>query len=491
MRPEHLTAALIHLSMAFDPKETPQGAAFWLDVRRRLIDYHTKALNPAHALGNHAGAVAPTRARFPDFPSLNLDYAKCAGNSIDNAFTWDSTQEGDLYWGGIAYILRNYNPASDPAILDKQEGKYVGHFDEKIRLKAHGLERPDFAEELWYRPGQWPHHDPENRQLIRYIPLGKPALSKYFVSAKPGKFLAAHYGEALTEPLIADLAAKFRTVAEPPPLLLARTADEIAHVYANGPSSCMSGGKKVDGVESVRAYASPDLAIAYFKRNDAITARALVCPERKVHSRIYGDITAFETVLSRAGYKNIYSAAKTQDFKAFDGLRLAPLRAKGWRPAHKTYEDAEEPVLIAPYFDCGRAAWWDGEYLRIGDTPPSKASHKLLGGYTIPAIPAEGPIPPYPNSPREYMTAIIGSQGNNTRQLLSFREAGRDPVRSMTDAAKEALVAKQAREAQRIQAEINNLQNALNREVEAHRQQQALAQLAAYPQQVPFGPRGF
>lgn len=445
---ENITGALIHLSMAFDPKETPQGAAFWADVRRRLNDYRSLLLSPLHLLGDHTypGPNIVRSGLSADIPSLKPLYAFAAGQSIDGAFTWDATKEGDRYWGAIAEILRKSGDYEPPTKLDGLAGNYIPYAEERGQLRVARLEIPEFTKELWYRPGQWPHHDPEQPGLIRYIPPGKPALSKSFVSAKPGKFLAAFYGDALTEPLIADFAAKFRADSEVPELLLARTADEIAHVYASGPSSCMSNGKKVADIESCRAYASPDLAIAYYKRSGSIVARALVWPEKKIHSKIYGDAVVFEKVLARNKYRNVHKplpGTTPPGPNEFVGARLVPLRPKNVRPAYKSQEDAGEPVLIAPYFDISvGGAWFDGEWLRLGAPPSGKTPHKLAGGYSLHCITADK-LPYHPNS-RDHLSVFIGHQGGNTMEYWTLTTCGRTSERTTADAAKEALAAKQA-----------------------------------------------
>lgn len=445
MHLESLTDALICLRLAFDPKETPQGAAFWLDVRRRLNDYREAKFAPHCGYGDHSlTAPMPNLAGvIPLQPSVNHGYCYAASDALALSFNFDDSIEGRTYWAAIYTYLHN-SPCPQYRDLDSlSELTYCPPGGERYRIHhACGWLVPSFIQNIWYNPGQFPHHDPENPELVRYIPLGKPALSKHFISAKPGKFLATHYGDSLTDPLIAELAAKFRSEGTPSGLLIARTADEIAHVYATGPNSCMAAGKKIEGIEPVRAYASPDLGVAYIMRDDKPSARTLVWPERKVHSRIYGDATALKAALRANGYTDAYSSVPRNN-AAFDGARLAPLRADKWRPAFKQQEEKGEPVLVAPFFDLTANAHWDGEWLRIGPVPPGKLSHRMRGGFSIHAIPADT-VPYHREAPETHLHATIGSQGGNTTEALTLAQCGREHKKTMTENAAEALAKKEA-----------------------------------------------
>lgn len=110
-------------------------------------------------------------------------------------------------------------------------------------------------------------------------------------------------------------------------LFFARTVEEIQHVYAEGPSSCMDGGHtfhairdaniEIDGtrvVSPVACYASPDMAVAYLKRSERITARAVTNEKDKTWARCYGDVESLIRALETAGYRH--------NMHALDGCRL-------------------------------------------------------------------------------------------------------------------------------------------------------------------------
>ncbi len=104
-------------------------------------------------------------------------------------------------------------------------------------------------------------------------------------------------------------------------LKFASTRDDIAEVYENGPSSCMSypaGDYSCDPVHPTEVYAAGDLQLAYLEdeaEDGRITARALVWPERKAVGRIYGDVLALSAALEEAGYSR-------EDACSLNGARL-------------------------------------------------------------------------------------------------------------------------------------------------------------------------
>ncbi len=121
-------------------------------------------------------------------------------------------------------------------------------------------------------------------------------------------------------------------IDKPDGLHFAVTADEIIATYTRGPSSCMSHPtEKFQSrpVHPVKPYAGGDLQVAYLKRDGAITARALVWPERKLYGRVYGDIARIERALGDAGYKH----------GPLVGARLTKI----WNSDYERY--------IAPYVD--------------------------------------------------------------------------------------------------------------------------------------------
>jgi hypothetical protein len=120
---------------------------------------------------------------------------------------------------------------------------------------------------------------------------------------KPGRYLetyyAGHFSKARVEQLIADCVSDLHT------LRFASTADDIERVYRNGPTSCMS--HSLEDYEStihpVQVYGDSDLQVAYVgDMNRRVSGRAIVWPEKKLYSRIYGHECVMERLLKQAGY---------------------------------------------------------------------------------------------------------------------------------------------------------------------------------------------
>lgn len=122
---------------------------------------------------------------------------------------------------------------------------------------------------------------------------------------KPGKYLTKFFSHVLTPLQITELATAFSAEFAPMELQFASDADDIEHVYRSGPSSCMSYGANSysSSEHPVRAYAGPDLQVAYIARgDDDVTARAIVWPAKKRFGRIYGDAGRLKPLLVAAGY---------------------------------------------------------------------------------------------------------------------------------------------------------------------------------------------
>lgn len=121
---------------------------------------------------------------------------------------------------------------------------------------------------------------------------------------KPGKYLAKFYSDVLTTEDIARLSAEFSKTYETNALSFAKTQDDWEDVYTRGPSSCMSHAAHsyAGSMHPVRVYAAGDLELAYLERDGDITARAIVWPDKKVYTRIYGDAVRLESLLEDAGY---------------------------------------------------------------------------------------------------------------------------------------------------------------------------------------------
>lgn len=124
---------------------------------------------------------------------------------------------------------------------------------------------------------------------------------------------ASEYG--LTPERIASLSVQYSKVHGEGELgfKIAMTPDEIEAAYTHGeanrhgqhsPTSCMSydAHKFSSSQHPTRVYGAGDLGVAYLIKGERCTARAIVWPEKKIYSRIYGDVERLEPLLIEAGY---------------------------------------------------------------------------------------------------------------------------------------------------------------------------------------------
>lgn len=144
------------------------------------------------------------------------------------------------------------------------------------------------------------------------------------------------------------------------------TADLIEAVYVNYDSeahavrnSCMrhtavNYSSRVGGnrVHPVRAYAGGDLAIAYTVNEEGkTTARALVWPNLKIYSRVYGDDDTLHRLLKDRGYKK--SSYYDGNSESLEGAKLARI-------------ELDSGGFLCPYLDEVQNVEDRGDYLRIG-----------------------------------------------------------------------------------------------------------------------------
>ena len=148
---------------------------------------------------------------------------------------------------------------------------------------------------------------------------------------KPGRYLRQFYSRHISEGDIRDYARQFAGMYDPVVLRFAATADEIEVVYVIGPRSCMS--YEADHFDSpihpARMYACGDLQVAYLQMSEddedqQITARAVVWPERKIYSTIYGDADRLEPALEREGYREGQLSGARLTRHEHDGCFVVP-----------------------------------------------------------------------------------------------------------------------------------------------------------------------
>tara|TARA_R100000541_G_scaffold51481_1_gene58943 strand:+ start:316 stop:1497 length:1182 start_codon:yes stop_codon:yes gene_type:complete len=114
-------------------------------------------------------------------------------------------------------------------------------------------------------------------------------------------------------------------------LLFTENGDEAVDVYKNGPYSCMA------HCESIRAYDSVDICVAYVKIDDRIVARTLVScnQEEKIWMSIYGNNDIIRPLLDAAGYVS----------GSFQGLTIAAIEHRD--SYYAPYRDDDLGYIVA------------------------------------------------------------------------------------------------------------------------------------------------
>jgi hypothetical protein len=207
---------------------------------------------------------------------------------------------------------------------------------------------PWLGEAWWKESTHWAIHFPypatSNPSRIAFTESEDRGKADRQTVMRPGAYLAKYFGGYLSDNDVQHWALKWANVFAPLDLQFAKTADEIEHVYVNGPNSCMAYcADDFDGsVHPTRAYAGPDLQVAYTCNDSGeITGRAVVWPAENKHGRIYGDTDRMDAALAAAGYA----------YSNLEGARLTRIESG--------------LGLHVPYLDGCQHVNDDGEYLTI------------------------------------------------------------------------------------------------------------------------------
>jgi hypothetical protein len=142
-----------------------------------------------------------------------------------------------------------------------------------------------------------------------------------------------------------------------------RIADLIEEAYTNfAPNtgalevSCMrypAGNFSTNGVHPVRAYASPDLALAVMRNAKGQTLGRCICwPEKKIYNRIYSDNNALNNALKALGYERSGYYGVPASRKTFKGARMRKIEK------HDYY--------IMPYIDGPNGVDDAGDWFTMG-----------------------------------------------------------------------------------------------------------------------------
>ena len=181
---------------------------------------------------------------------------------------------------------------------------------------------------------------PDDPKFIGYFETEDKGKRDIPTQMRVGKYLAKFYGQHYDNEKIKAIVSDHLFLHSPPILKFAEDdPDLIEHIYENGPKSCMVRSRGyVEGNKThpVRAYASPDIGLAYIEKGDRFTARTVYNRKTRAYTRIYGDSTMLTSMLKEAGF-HMHEAA-------LRGCRLL-----------RTPLDPTDPnIVLMPYLD-GRA----------------------------------------------------------------------------------------------------------------------------------------
>jgi hypothetical protein len=171
---------------------------------------------------------------------------------------------------------------------------------------------------------------------IAYTPSDEHGYQDRQVTIKVGRYLEEYGRDYFSTEQIAAFVDTVKGYTSD--LQLARTPSDIVSVYRNGPESCMShatGDYSCGEHHPVEVYGNSDLAVAYLGTLDDVSARCLVWPEKKLHSRIYGD-TTLRNVLGSQGYT---LEKMDHNYGVFHGAKIRAISLGRER-------------YVMPYLDC-------------------------------------------------------------------------------------------------------------------------------------------
>ena len=203
---------------------------------------------------------------------------------------------------------------------------------EQLRFQNGDYDPVPWPDHLTQYPGHFLHLSTETPGNVAFTQSDRHGEADRQTTVKPGRYLTKYFPDLLS-PEVARLAGLISAKQKPSELFIARTREEISHVYINGPSSCMSSGFSNLHAHPSEVYAGPDTAVAYIKGSaDRIVGRTVIRTNEPLgYMRLYGDDVRLLEALESNGYGEAVS---------FEGCRLLRI-------------NRNDEEIIAPYVDGG------------------------------------------------------------------------------------------------------------------------------------------
>lgn len=187
------------------------------------------------------------------------------------------------------------------------------------------------------------HHSVKTPGCIAYTPSDELGYQDRQVTVKVGKYLTEFLSDVFNTEQIAAYVATVKSYTAG--LQIARSADDIRKVYQNGPNSCMShdtSDYETEGIHPTAVYADGDIGVAYLGDIVKPSARALVWPDKKLYTRLYGD-TTLTRVLESAGYEPADTYGHS--YPIFAGAKIKAIKIGKVNGSDR---------YVMPYLDCAR-----------------------------------------------------------------------------------------------------------------------------------------
>lgn len=195
----------------------------------------------------------------------------------------------------IAFDKRNHNQVDELRYVVKQE--HLKSNTEKSTISVPSIEPMKYH---FLR-----HATKEEMPAgVAYIASEEDGAHFRWTVTRFGRYLAEFYNKHLDANRIRDMATQFEAVHSPADFNIATSAEEMEWVFRNANFGCASQPHwPKDKTHPALIYNSPDIGVAFLKRKDnSLSARCIVVPERKVFTGGYGDSVRLTQALIAAGF---------------------------------------------------------------------------------------------------------------------------------------------------------------------------------------------
>lgn len=210
-------------------------------------------------------------------------------------------------WSKAAGEKACVKPVLDEAWRRREEDRYKSGDYRYLpwELKGENWWRSDAAYAI--RKDHYAHASLEKPGFIAYTKSVEDGAKDKQSLLRPGAYLNRYFAQVLADYGVNEkkLVDEFMAMYGPIDVKFAETADDIVQVYNHGPQTCIHKDKFwPKNIHPASIYAAGDLQVAYIGNKDGkVSARTIVWPAKKIHSRVYGDIARLTQGLQRLGYK--------------------------------------------------------------------------------------------------------------------------------------------------------------------------------------------